>query len=63
MNPAKAGTEIGAADLYKQPSDVDLFIHGRLEAPGSGMPQAGSGMSGAQGGAGGISGPYGHIIK
>ncbi|MCH6577989.1 MAG: type II and III secretion system protein family protein [Proteobacteria bacterium] len=62
VKPAKAGTLIGAADLYKPPSDVDLFIHGRLDAPGSGMPQAGSGMSGAQG-AGGISGPYGHIIK
>jgi pilus assembly protein CpaC len=63
VKPAKAGTLIGAADLYKPPSDVDLFIHGRLDAPGSGMPQAGKGMSGAQGGAGGISGPYGHIIK
>ncbi len=63
VKPAKAGTVIGAADLYKPPSDVDLFFHGRLDAPGSGMPQAGGGMSGAQGGAGGISGPYGHIIK
>ena len=62
VKPAKAGTLIGAADLYKPPSDVDLFFHGRLDAPGSGMPQAGGGMSGAQG-AGGISGPYGHIIK
>ena len=62
VKPAKAGTVIGAADLYKPPSDVDLFFHGRIDAPGSGMPQAGSGMSGAQG-AGGISGPYGHIIK
>ena len=62
VKPAKAGTLIGAADLYKPPSDVDLFVYGRLDAPGSGMPQAGKSMSGAQG-AGGISGPYGHIIK
>ncbi|MCH9052270.1 MAG: type II and III secretion system protein family protein [Proteobacteria bacterium] len=62
VKPAKAGTVIGAADLYKPPSDVDLFVFGRIDAPGSGMPQAGQSMSGAQGG-GGISGPYGHIIK
>ncbi|MCH7711146.1 MAG: type II and III secretion system protein family protein [Proteobacteria bacterium] len=62
VKPAKAGTLIGASDLYKPPSDVDLFFHGRIDAPGSGMPQAGMGMSGAPG-AGGISGPYGHIIK
>ena len=62
VKPAKAGTVIGSADLYKPPSDVDLFFHGRIDAPGSGMPQAGKGMSGAPG-AGGISGPYGHIIK
>ena len=62
VKPAKAGTLIGAADLYKPPSDVDLFLFGENDAPGSGMPQAGGGMSGAEG-AGGISGPYGHIIK
>ena len=62
VKPAKAGTLIGAADLYKPPSDLDLFVFGRIDAPGSGMPQAGMGMSGALG-AGGISGPYGHIIK
>jgi pilus assembly protein CpaC len=58
VKPAKAGTVIGASDLYKPPSDIDLFLFGETDAPGSGMPQAG----GAQG-AGGISGPYGHIIK
>jgi len=62
VKPAKAGTVIGPADLYKPPSDVDLFLFGEIDAPGSGMPQAGGSMSGAPG-AGGISGPYGHIIK
>jgi pilus assembly protein CpaC len=62
VKPAKAGTVIGASDLYKPPSDVDLFLFGEIDAPGSGMPPAGKSMSGAQG-AGGISGPYGHIIK
>jgi pilus assembly protein CpaC len=61
VKPAAAGTLIGSADLYKAPSDVDLFFHGRIDAPGSGMPQAG--MRGGAQGAGGISGPYGHIIK
>ena len=59
VKPAKAGTVIGSADLYKPPSDVDLFLFGEIDAPGSGMPQAGGGAQGA----GGISGPYGHIIK
>ncbi|MCH8097785.1 MAG: type II and III secretion system protein family protein [Proteobacteria bacterium] len=62
VKPAKAGTVIGSADLYKPPSDVDLFLFGEIDAPGSGMPQAGKSMSGAPGG-GGLSGPYGHIIK
>jgi pilus assembly protein CpaC len=61
VKPAKAGTVIGASDLYKPPSDVDLFLFGEIDAPGSGMPPAG--MSGGAQGAGGISGPYGHIIK
>ena len=48
------------------PSDVDLFLFGRVEAPGSAMPlQVGADGSNALAAqsAGGIDGAYGHIIK
>ena len=64
VQPSPAGTLATPAESYIPPTDADLFLFGRLEAPGSGM---GSGVSNASAfeaqSAGGIDGAYGHIVK
>ena len=60
VKPAPIGSLATPADNFIPPSEADIWLFGRLEAPGSGIPPAG-GMA-AQG-AGGIGGHYGHIIK
>ncbi len=66
VQPVAAGSLAAVGDNYLRPSDVDLFLFGRVEAPGSGMPlqvgAVGSNALAAQS-AGGIDGAYGHIIK
>lgn len=58
-----AGAARAPTDAFIPPSDIDLFLFGRLEAPGSGMVQQGaSGPLGAEG-AGGIDGAHGYIVK
>ncbi len=56
VEPAPAGSLATPADNFVMPSDADLFLFGRLEAPNSGVGPLGAG-------AGGIDGSYGHIIK
>jgi len=56
VEPAPAGSLATPADNFVLPSDADLFLFGRLEAPNSGVGPLGAG-------AGGIDGSYGHIIK
>jgi pilus assembly protein CpaC len=64
VQPSPAGTLSTPADTFIPPTDTDLFLFGRLEAPGSGM---GTGVSNAAAfeaqSAGGIDGAYGHIVK
>jgi pilus assembly protein CpaC len=60
VQPVPAGSLATPADNFIPPSEADIWLFGRLEAPNSGIPQAGA-LSAA--GAGGISGHYGHIIK
>lgn len=55
VQPASAGTLATPADRFIPPSDEDLFLFGRLEAPESGIGPLSAG--------GGIEGSYGHIIK
>lgn len=56
VEPAPAGSLATPVDNFVMPSDADLFLFGRLEAPESGVGPLGTG-------AGGIDGSYGHIIK
>ncbi len=60
VKPAPIGSLATPIDNFIPPSEADLWLFGRVEAPGSGIPPEG-GMA-AQG-AGGIGGHYGHIIK
>jgi pilus assembly protein CpaC len=64
VQPSPAGALATPADTFIPPTDTDLFLFGRLEAPGSGM---GTGVSNAAAfeaqSAGGIDGAYGHIVK
>jgi pilus assembly protein CpaC len=64
VQPSPAGTLTTPADNFIPPTDTDLFLFGRMEAPGSGM---GSGVTNASAietqAAGGIDGAYGHIVK
>jgi pilus assembly protein CpaC len=60
VKPAPAGSLATPADNFIPPSEADIWLFGRVEAPGSGIPQDG-GL--AVKGAGGIEGHYGHIIK
>ena len=66
VQPVAAGSLAAVGDNYLRPSDLDLFLYGRVEAPGSSMPQQvgadGSNILAVQS-AGGIDGAYGHIIK
>ena len=56
QQPAPAGSLGTPADKFLLPSDIDIFLMGRLEDPRSGI-----GLMGAS--AGGIDGSFGHIIK
>ncbi len=60
VTPAPIGSLATPADNFIPPSEADIWLFGRVEAPGSGIPRDG-GLA-AQG-AGGIGGHYGHIIK
>ena len=60
VKPAPAGSLATPADNFIPPSEADIWLFGRVEAPGSGIPRDG-GL--AAKGAGGIEGHYGHIIK
>ena len=60
VKPAPIGSLATPADNFIPPSESDIWLFGRVEAPGSGIPRDG-GLA-AQG-AGGIGGHYGHIIK
>ncbi len=60
VKPAPIGSLATPADNFIPPSESDIWLFGRVEAPGSGIPREG-GLA-AQG-AGGIGGHYGHIIK
>jgi pilus assembly protein CpaC len=56
VQPTPAGSLASPTDNFVPPSDADLFLFGRMEAPESGIGPLGAG-------AGGIDGSYGHIIK
>ena len=60
VQPAPIGSLATPADNFIPPSEADIWLFGRVEAPGSGVPRDG-GL--AAKGAGGIEGHYGHIIK
>ncbi len=60
VKPAPIGSLATPADNFIPPSEADIWLFGRVEAPGSGIPRDG-GL--AVKGAGGIEGHYGHIIK
>jgi len=60
VKPAPIGSLATPIDNFIPPSESDIWLFGRVEAPGSGIPREG-GLA-AQG-AGGIGGHYGHIIK
>ena len=60
VKPAPIGSLATPVDNFVPPSEADIWLFGRVEAPGSGIPREG-GLA-AQG-AGGIGGHYGHIIK
>jgi pilus assembly protein CpaC len=60
VKPAPVGSLATPADNFIPPSEADIWLFGRVEAPGSGIPREG-GL--AAKGAGGIEGHYGHIIK
>lgn len=63
VKPVAAGSLRTPVDHFVPPSDLDLFLLGRTEAPGSGVaPGEARAVLGAQAG-GGIAGTYGHIIK
>ena len=59
VRPAPAGSLATPADNFIPPSDIDMWMFGRVEALGSGM---GGDTLGANG-AGGIEGHFGHIIQ
>lgn len=64
VQPVAAGALAAPTDYFVPPSDIDLFLHGRVEAPGP-LPLAASGQAavlGAEAG-GGVDGRYGHIVK
>ncbi len=60
VKPAPIGSLATPADNFIPPSEADIWLFGRVEAPGSGVPREG-GLAAM--GAGGIEGHYGHIIK
>jgi pilus assembly protein CpaC len=62
VKPAPAEALSTPADNFVPPSEVDIWLLGRTEGPGSGLTPSGAAALGAQG-AGGIVGRYGHIVK
>jgi pilus assembly protein CpaC len=56
VQPAPAGSLATPVDNFVMPSDLDVFVFGRIESPQSGIGPLGAG-------AGGIDGSFGHIIK
>ncbi len=65
VKPAPAGSLAAPTDNFVPPSDIDLWLFGRVESPESGGFQPnvfGAEALGVQS-AGGIVGSYGHIIK
>ena len=62
VKPAPAGSLATPVDNFIPPSEADIWLFGRTEAPGSGTPQSGAAALAAES-AGGIDGQYGHIIK
>ena len=62
VKPAPAGSLATPVDNFIPPSEADIWLFGRVEAPGSGIPHSGAAALSANG-AGGIEGHYGHIIK
>ena len=56
VQPSPAGSLATPTDNFVPPSDADLFVFGRMEAPESGIGPLGAG-------GGGIDGSYGHILK
>jgi len=63
VQPAPAGTLAAPTDHFVPPSDTDLFLFSRPEAPESGTSEGKGGYDLSAEAAGGISGTYGHIIK
>jgi pilus assembly protein CpaC len=63
VKPVPAGTIAAATDYFVPPSDVDLFLDGRIEAPNSGIVPEGPRQFLGKPAGGGIDGRYGHIIK
>jgi pilus assembly protein CpaC len=64
VQPSPAGALTTPADTFIPPTDTDLFLFGRMEAPGSGMGTNVSNASAFEAqSAGGIDGAYGHIVK
>jgi len=62
VKPVPAGSLATPADRFVPPSDLDLWLYGRVESPASGGLQAGGHLL-ARDGAGGVDGRFGHIIK
>jgi pilus assembly protein CpaC len=65
VKPVPAGTLAAPTDNFVPPSEIDLWLFGRVESPDSGGFQPnvfGAEALGVQS-AGGIEGDYGHIIK
>jgi pilus assembly protein CpaC len=63
IQPSPAGSLAAPTDNFVPPSDTDLFLFGRLEAPESGTSEGQGGYDLSAQAAGGIEGTYGHIIK
>jgi pilus assembly protein CpaC len=65
VQPAPAGALVTPADNFVPPSDADIWLFGRIEAPTSGLGTGGTNAANALAisEAGGVQGSYGHIIK
>jgi pilus assembly protein CpaC len=63
IQPSPAGSLAAPTDNFVPPSDTDLFLFGRTEAPESGTSEGQGGYDLSAQAAGGIEGTYGHIIK
>lgn len=70
VKPVAPNMLAAPTDNFVPPSDLDIFLHGRVEAPESGQisGQASGNPAGIQAAlngdaGGGLAGPYGHIIE